>query len=75
MEGLETRLRVVEVPLEDNSTRFEKVENQTAALKFPIKDLYDKLDQFEAKQSTRKENTDQSIAVLEKAIDMGISKL
>ena len=44
MEGLETRLRVVEVPLEDNSTRFEKVENQTAALKFPIKDLYDKLD-------------------------------
>ena len=44
MEGLEKRLRVVEVPLEDQSTRFEKVENQIAALKIPIKVLYEKLE-------------------------------
>ena len=31
-EGLEARVRVIEVPLEDQSTRFEKVENQIAAL-------------------------------------------
>ena len=43
-EGLEARVRVIEVPLEDQSTRFEKVENQIAALKLPIKDLYEKLD-------------------------------
>ena len=43
-EGLEARLRVVEVPLEDQSTRFVKVENQIGALKLPIKDLYEKLD-------------------------------
>ena len=43
-EGLEARVRVIEVPLEDQSTRFEKVENQIAALKLPIKDLYEKLE-------------------------------
>ena len=41
---MEKRLRGIEVPIEDNTEKIDKVQTQTHALKFPIKDLYEKLD-------------------------------
>ena len=47
LEDKEKRLRVIEVPIESNAARFEKVESQCIALKYPIKDLYEKVGQNE----------------------------
>ena len=47
LEDKEKRLRVLEVPIEDNGARFEKIEAQTHALKYPIKDIYARLDELE----------------------------
>ena len=35
------------MPIEDNGARFEKIEAQTHALKYPIKDIYARLDELE----------------------------
>ena len=69
LEGLEKRLRVVEVPLEDNTARFEKVESQTIALKYPIKDIYDKLDAIDSAKESDKKELDEKITQMTKTIE------
>lgn len=44
LEDFEKRFRCIELSNEENNEKFEKVQAQTIALKYPIKDLYEKLD-------------------------------
>ena len=69
LEGLEKRLRVVEVPIEADSQRFDKVESQVKALKYPIKDIYDKLDLVKKEKDKEKESADKKIGKLSKEIE------
>ena len=45
LEDKEKRLRVIEVPYESDASRFEKLEAQIAALKYPVMDIYSKIDE------------------------------
>ena len=38
-------MRVIEVPYESDASRFEKLEAQIAALKYPVMDIYSKIDE------------------------------
>ena len=45
LEDKEKRMRVIEVPYESDASRFEKLEAQIAALKYPVMDIYSKIDE------------------------------
>ena len=47
LEDKEKRLRVIEVPYETDAQRFEKLEAQIAAIKYPVMDIYSKIDDLQ----------------------------
>ena len=62
-------MRVIEVPYETDNARFEKIEAQVQALKYPIKDIYDKLENLQKAEILEKDTREKVDTVLQKSIE------
>ena len=69
LEGTEKRLRLIEVPIEVDNSRYEKLEANLAATKFPIKDLYQKFEVIDKAQGEDKETHNKLMTTLEQRFE------
>jgi len=69
LEDKEKRLRVVEVPLESDQAKFDKMEAKVIALTFPIKDIYAKIEELEQTNTKNQESLTTSLGEIDTRYD------